>query len=124
MAIMIHPDAGGGGGLTWSVITTSTAAVKDNGYIIDASIGAITLTLPTTPDEGDSVGIKSIDSSNTITIARNGSKIEGDEEDLVWNVAKSGAILVYSTAAYGWTIVTEINGGAGSTVEWLTLVGA
>lgn len=108
-------STGGGGGLTWSVISTNTTAVKDNGYAIDASSGTVTLTLPASPDVGDSVGFKSLDSTNTLTIARNSEKIEGEEADKTLD-SNDGGTLVYTGTTYGWVIVTELTGdGAGST---------
>ena len=40
-----------GKGLSWEVISTDTSAVKDHGYLINASSGNVTLTLPSTPIE-------------------------------------------------------------------------
>jgi len=119
MAIMILPS-GSGGGLTWSKITANTTATKDNGYLISAS-GNLTLTLPASPSEGDTVGVVDADgkATTTLTIARNGSNIQGDASDLTIDVNRAGFTLVYSNAAQGWVISTEIS-GSGS-LSWNTV---
>jgi len=101
----------GGGGLSWSIISTNTTAESGNGYLIDASSSNISLTLPSSPSEGDPVGVcdyQNMASTNTITIARNGSNIEGSAEDLILNIDGAGFTLVYTDASYGWKIVSEI----------------
>lgn len=101
-------SGGGGGGLSWSVVSTATNATDGNGYMVDAGSGAVTVTLPSSPSEGDTVGIKALDLTNAITVARNGSNIEGVASDLTVNVEKSGFTLVYSDSTNGWVVVTEI----------------
>jgi hypothetical protein len=106
--------ASGSGGLSWSKISSNTNAVKDNGYLIDASGGNVTLTLPATPSEGDSVGVCDAMNSattNVITVGRNGNNIEGAASDLVIDVNGSGMTLVYVDATRGWEIVSEIGTG-------------
>jgi hypothetical protein len=99
--------SGGGGGMSWSAISTNTNAVKDNGYIIDASSGAVTLTLPSSPSVGDSVGYRVTDVTNKVTIGRNGSNIETVAQDYwVLNV-DSGAIFTYQGATEGWVVTSD-----------------
>ena len=103
-----------GGGLEWSVISTNTNAVAKHGYLINASGGNITLTLPTTPSVGDMVGICDFydkGTTNTITIARNTKNIEGIAENLIININGAGFTIVYSDSTRGWEIVTEIGNG-------------
>ena len=107
-------DNAGGGGLTWSLISSNTNAAVDNGYLIDASSGNVTLTLPATPTAGDTIGwvdAKEAATTNVITIARNGENIFGAAEDLVVDINGAGAQIVYVDATTGWQIVTEINKG-------------
>lgn len=107
-------SASGGGGLEWGVISSNANAEDGKGYLIDASSGNVTLTLPVTPSEGDTVGVSDYTKSattNTITIARNGSTIEGSATDLVVDIDGAGFTLVYTDATEGWKIVTEISGG-------------
>jgi len=103
---------GGGGGLSWGIISTNTTAESGNGYLINATSGVVTLTLPASPSEGDAVGVcdyRNMASTNTITIARNSSNIEGAAEDLILNVDGAGFTLVYTDSTRGWEIVSEIS---------------
>jgi hypothetical protein len=114
----------GGGGLEWSIIDANTTADAGKGYLINASAGNVTLTLPATPSEGDEVGVCDYThsaTSNNITVARNGNKIIGEEEDLEVDIDAAGFSLVYGNAARGWEIVTEISGGGGSSIRTLSI---
>jgi len=100
-----------GSGLDWVVINSNTTAVDFKGYLIDASGNDVTLTLPVSPSEGDIVGVCDYTDSaetNTITIARNGNKIESESEDLIIDINGSGITLVYSDATIGWKLVSEV----------------
>lgn len=110
----LHAHAGSGGGLSWSIISTNTTGSDGNGYLINASSGNITLTLPATPSEGDTVGVCDFynkAATNTIAVARNSTNIEGSATDLVIDVNGAGFTLVYTDATRGWEIVSEIGGG-------------
>jgi len=108
---------GGGGGLAYEVISADDTAVSGEGFLINASGGAIVLTLPATPSAGDTVG--AVDAynkatTNTITIARNGENIEGAAEDLIIDVDGAGFVLVYCDATRGWEIVSEVGNELGT----------
>lgn len=93
--------------LTWTVISTNTTAVAGNGYIVDTSSGAVTLTLPAAASVGDTVGVKDGGSSwdtNNLTIARNGLKIMALEEDMTVSTPNMTLELVYASAAKGWRV--------------------
>ena len=105
----------GGGGLTWSTITSNTTAVAGNGYAAVAAAN-LTLTLPLTPSAGNEVWfVDAADKATTYTwkIARNGENIESVAQDLTVNADGSGFGLVYVSAAVGWKITTEIPTGLG-----------
>jgi hypothetical protein len=104
--------------LNWAVYASSPTLTSRQGAMLDGTAAARTATLPATPSEGDIVGVKALDITNTVTIARNGSKIEGVEEDLVINAAGSGFTLVYTNSTYGWVVVTQI--GANTSLVTLT----
>lgn len=93
----------------WEVINSNTNAIKDRGYLIDASSNSVALTLLSNPSQGDAVGIKDFTdsaSTNIITIARNGKNIAATAEDLIIDVVGFGLYMVYSNDTEGWVIVS------------------
>jgi hypothetical protein len=73
--------------------------------IVPAS--GMTLTLPSSPRLGDTLTITDIAGTaftTPVTIARNGSLIQGLAEDLLFNVANQSIKLVYSNSTYGWRL--------------------
>lgn len=98
---------GGGGGLSWSAISSNKNAVAGEGYMADSSGGTFTVTLPGSPSIGDTVAI--IDStssfvSNNVTIGRNGKPIMGLSEDLTLDEDNTAIELIYSDATNGWRV--------------------
>lgn len=95
-------EISGGGGTTWVVKTANYTAVTGDGIIADTSNGAFTITLPATPSTGDNVIIADgNDWSNTnLTVARNGSTIEGLSEDLTLDVGSIQVHLIYDGATW------------------------
>jgi hypothetical protein len=93
---------GGGGGITYSLKTSAYTASAGDGIIADSSGGAFTITLPASPSTGDIVSI--VDgaawATNNVTVARNGSTIEGASEDLVLDVSSLGLDLVYDGSTW------------------------
>jgi hypothetical protein len=70
-------------------------------------VGGLTLTLPAGPSLGfvvEIVDISGTASTNFFTIARNGERIQGVEEDLIFNVNNKAMKLIYSNTAKGWRI--------------------
>ena len=101
----IFPVAGGSGALVWSnSISSNTDAVVNNGYKIDAGAGAVDLTLPASPSDGDIVGVITVDVANTVTVKRNGNNIMGSASDMTVSVEK-GFELVYHNSDSDWRLV-------------------
>lgn len=96
------------GSLTWIVKTANYTAVAGEGILADTdSVGAFTVTLPASPANGDRVGIidaKSNFAVANLTVARNGSLIEGATNNKTLSVAKTNIIFTYSGATVGWVI--------------------
>jgi hypothetical protein len=65
---------GGGGGLTWSVITGATTAVINNGYIANHATVRVVITLPTTAAVGSELVITGIGAAGW-KLAQNASEI-------------------------------------------------
>ena len=75
------------------------------GYFVDTTLGTITATLPSSATLGDEItfndGNETFDTNN-FTVARNGHKIQGLEEDLTVSVENAGFTLVYYNTTKGW----------------------
>jgi hypothetical protein len=85
--------------------TAGFTAVAGNGYFVNTTSGAITVTLPATPTAGDLVGIKdyaNTANTNNITVDRNGSNIQGVANNFVINVAGTSITLIYVDGTQGW----------------------
>ena len=87
---------------TTSTISASTTAVKNTLYVFTADL---TLTLPATPSDGDSIKISNLSAVATCVLARNGSLIMGSATDLTLNNAVASFELIYSGATKGWVII-------------------
>ena len=85
-----------------SVISSSTAAVKNTVYVFTADL---TLTLPLAPQDGDSIKISNLSGVATCILGRNGSLIMGVATDLTLDTPAASFELVYSGATKGWVII-------------------
>ena len=93
-----------------SVKTANFTAVAGEGYFVNTSGGAITLTLPASPSIGDEVSFVDYAGtfdSNNLTIARNSSKIAGADEDLTVSVERAANTLVFTDSTQGWLLKTK-----------------
>jgi len=87
-------------------------AVSGVGYFTDTSGGAFNVTLPSSPSAGDIVAVSDYANTwdtNNLTIARNGSNIEGDASDFICNIEGSALTLVYVDATKGWIATDTAN---------------
>ena len=97
------------GGISWqTVITASTkTAVAGEGYFINTTSNACTLTLPagTLGNEVSVIDYAGTFDTNNLTVAANGSeKIQGDAADLTVATERAGFTLVYTDATQGWLL--------------------
>jgi len=103
----VQGTASGVTDISWDTTakTAGFTAVAGNGYFVNTTSGAITVTLPATPSVGDFVGIKDYANTadtNNITIARNGSNIQGTANDFIISTEGLSIILIYVDATQGW----------------------
>lgn len=93
----------------WEVINSDKLLVnKDRVFVIPNALAAITLTLPAGPNVGNIIEIVDVagtSGTTNFTVARNGEKIQGLEENLIFNANGAAIKLVYSGATYGWRII-------------------
>ena len=96
------------GGTSWQAVKTSTfTAVAGEGYFVNTTSSAITMTLPGSASQGDEVSI--IDyagtfDTNNLTVGRNSHKIQGSAADLTVSTERAGFTLVYVDATQGWLL--------------------
>ena len=83
-------------------ISTSITGVKNTLYVFTANL---TLTLPASPLNGDSIKISNLSGVATCVLARNGNLIMGSATDLTLNNAAASFELIYSGATKGWVII-------------------
>jgi hypothetical protein len=88
--------------------TASFTAVSGNGYFVNTTSGAITMTLPASPSSGDIISFKDYANTfdtNNLTIARNGSFITGGTTNAIISVEGQSGTLIYVDGTKGWLIV-------------------
>ena len=92
----------------WTEKTSAYTLVNRDAVYANTTGGAFTLTLPANPSVNNRVRVA--DAAGTwgttpCTLARNGQKIQGLNEDYVLNVKNASVELVYSGATNGWRFV-------------------
>ena len=109
-----------------SVVTSNTTMVSGRGYFVNTTSGAITMTLPASPSAGDYVAIKDYAATfqtNNLTIARNGSNIQGNAANSQIDTTRASVVLVYSDATKGWLYTNESNVADLQAKEYVTATG-
>ena len=103
----IQSISGGGGGV-WTKITTATTATPSKQYLVDTTSAAFIVTLPAAPVAGDYVYFMDAGdwTVHNLTIARNGSTIEGAIQDLVFDVKGILVQMVYDGTT--WQVASNI----------------
>jgi hypothetical protein len=100
-----------GGGNPWASTSTNITIAANDRYFVNTSGGAVTITLPASPQTGDQVSILDLASTfdtNNCTIGRNGLKIMGLTENLILSTEDEAITLVYTGATYGWKLTTNL----------------
>jgi hypothetical protein len=93
-----------------SIKTASFTAVSGEGYFVNTTSGAITMTLPASPSVGDIVSVKDYAQTfdtNNLTVGRNSEPIEGQTFDLTLNSLGVAVTLIYGDATKGWQSVNS-----------------
>jgi hypothetical protein len=90
--------------------TAAFTAVSGNGYFVDTTSGAITVTLPASPSAGDIVYVKDYTGTfgnNACTVARNGSNIRGGTNNFTLELNNGGAVFIYVDGTEGWQVFVD-----------------
>jgi hypothetical protein len=103
------------GGVSWqSVVTAATVTVSaGNGYFINTTSNACTITLPSSADAGDQIILADYArtwGTNAITIDSNGLLFQGATDVYIvdYDTAGQAINLVYSGSTVGWTPASDI----------------
>src|SRR5210317_1845762 len=102
-------------GTDWQTVvtadgSTATTASAGEGYFIDTTSAAHTVTLPSSPTQGDEVHIVDYAGTfgtNNVTIGRNGSNIDGTAADATLETDRLNVRFVYIDATQGWRAVFD-----------------
>jgi hypothetical protein len=99
-------------GTDWQAVKTSAfTAVAGEGYFVNTTSAAITVTLPSSPSIGDEVRIvdyAGTADTNNITVARNGKNIMGSAADMTVSTERASIGLVYVDTTQGWLLTENI----------------
>ena len=87
-----------------SVISSDKDAVANTLYVFTANLN---LTLPASPESGDSIKISNRSAVATCQLLRNGNNILGAAADLTLDTAAASFELVYTDTANGWVIIGQ-----------------
>ena len=93
-----------------TIKTGDFTAVSGEGYFVNTTSGAITVTLPASPSAGAIVSVADYAGTagtNNITIARNSSKIEGGTSNAILLTKRQATTFVYADVTQGWVPVNS-----------------
>lgn len=93
------------GGSVWIAKVTTYLSVNGDKLLADTSGGTFVITLPAGPTVGQSVFVMDAAGTfgtNNLTVARNGSNINGAATDFTFNVDGGWAEFVYYDVSNGW----------------------
>jgi hypothetical protein len=103
----------GGGGISWQTTaqTSNFTALVNEAYFVNTTAGAITVTLPLSPNAGEQIRFLDLASTfdtNNLTIGRNGNKIMGLTENLIVSTEDASIGLIYTGSTFGWKLIENI----------------
>jgi hypothetical protein len=90
--------------------TAPFTGVSGNGYFVNTTCGAVTVTLPATPTAGDIISVKDYArtaATNNINFCRNGSKMDGDCASGSITTDGESTTLIYVDGTQGWTSILD-----------------
>jgi len=100
---------GGGGGLSPTGIKTAAYTAAKNELVrCNTTAGAFSVSMPSTPTDGDIVGVVDIYNTftaNKLTVLPNGGTIEGDATSLILDISGASVSFVYNQATTNWRLL-------------------
>lgn len=123
----------GAGGIDWQTTpkTSAFTAIAGEGYFVNTTSAAITVTLPSSPSAGDELTIvdyAGTADTNNITITSS-DNINGSSNDVKIDYERGGVSMVYVDATQGWIAYNAANetatalGTTPLTVDYLVVAG-
>ncbi len=109
--------------------TASFTAVSGNGYFVNTTSGAITLTLPASPSAGDIVAFKDYAftfATNNLSVDGNSSPIGGvaGTNPVVYSTNGTSKTFIYVDGTKGWLVTNEsTDTSQESSVQYITATG-
>jgi hypothetical protein len=97
-----------GSGIEWQFASSNISATVNSWYLADTSSSEFTITLPSSPAQGDFIWIQDANktwATNPVLVVATGEKnIYGDAEDLSLNIEDGLVLLTYIGGTTGWDV--------------------
>jgi len=108
--------------------TSPFTAVSGDGFFVNTSGGAITVTLPSSPSAGDIVAFKDYGGTwatacKAVTLCRNGSKINGGCFNTTLNTKSQSVTLIYVDGTKGWQDIHDSTADVTGTPTFIVATG-
>ena len=106
--------------------TSPFTAVSGDGFFVNTTSGAITVTLPSSPSAGDIVSLADYANTwntNNVTVCRNGSKLNGQCNNAVLNTVGQSVTLIYVDGTRGWKNVQDSTSNVSGVPNFIVATG-
>jgi len=106
--------------------TSPFTAVSGDGFFVNTTSGAITVTLPASPSAGDIIALKDYANTwdtNAVTLCNNGSKINGVAQGTTLNTESQSVTLIYVDGTKGWQDIHDSTSNVTGTPAFIVATG-
>ena len=117
------------GTVDWQTVikTGDFTAANGEGYFVNTTSGAVTMTLPASPSAGNIVSVKDYAykfGTNALTVGRNGSPIGGGSGfDPTYETDGAFLTFIYADAVKGWLLTDESNNTTDAAQTFISATG-
>ena len=110
---VVTPLSSSGGSLSWQAVQSANfTAVAGNGYYVNTTSGAITVTLPASPTAGQFIALVDYAgtfATNKLTVNPNGNKFLGSSGSVLLQTNREAIAVFYVDSTQGWLIYDGFN---------------